>query len=47
MTLILLAFAFAIGYTSGYLDGRRRGRLEGTLDEAKRQRTYFTTRSTR
>jgi hypothetical protein len=23
MTLILLAFAFAIGYTSGYLDGRR------------------------
>jgi hypothetical protein len=47
MTLILLAFAFAIGYASGYLDGRRRGRLQGVVDEAKRQRTYFTTRSAR
>jgi hypothetical protein len=47
MTLILLAFAFAIGYTSGYLDGRRLGRMQGVADEARRQRTNFTTRSTR
>jgi hypothetical protein len=35
MTLILLAFAFAIGYASGYLDGRRRGALR-ELDKLNR-----------